>query len=101
MIKGSTPTHKFNIPFNSALIDKLQIVYAQNDREIFIKEKADCVLDGNTITVTLAQEETLKFDCYKRFVQIQLKIKTLGNEVLISRIKTVELEKCLFDEVIE
>lgn len=100
MIKGSTPTHKFNLPFTVDIIDKLQIKYAQNDENVITKEKADCVLDGKTICVTLKQEETLLFDCHKTTVQIQLKIKTLDGKVVISRLLTAPLEKCLFDEVL-
>ena len=82
------------------VIDKLQIKYAQNGTELFCKSKEDCALDGQTVSVTLSQEETLKFDCYKRQVQIQVKVKTTGGAVVISPIIVVDLEKCLFDEVI-
>lgn len=100
MIKGSTPTHKFNIDFDTSFIAEVEIVYAQNDEQIFVKETKDVSLDGNTISVTLSQEETLKFDCYKRFVQIQMRVKTTEGVVMISDLISVGLEKCLFDGVI-
>lgn len=100
MIRGSTPTHEFNIPFDTSLIEKLEIVYAQNDKVVFQKNTEDCTLDGQTIYVTLSQEETIKFDCYKRSVQIQLRVKTTDERVVISNLMSVDLQKCLFDGVI-
>lgn len=100
MIRGSTPTHEFTLEIDTKDIVALEIAYAQNDKVLFIKSKEDCVLDGNTIKVDLSQEETLKFDCYKRYVQIQMRYKTVGAKVPISHILIEELEKCLFDGVI-
>lgn len=100
MFRGSTPTHKFYIPFSVDVIDKVLIAYAQNDNVLFVKEVDSSKMDGQSITVKLTQDETLLFDCFKRIVQIQLKIKTLGGDVLISKMTLVDLERCLFDEVI-
>lgn len=100
MIRGSTPTHIFNVPFDTGIIDALQIAYAQNDDVLFVVNKEDCLLDGSTIKLTLTQEQTLLFDCYKRTVQIQIKIKSLDKKVILSNQIIVPLEKCLYDEVI-
>ena len=100
MIRGSTPTHEFTVPFETKSIEKLEISYAQNDIVLFTKHKEDCILDGYTVTLSLTQEETLLFDAEKRYVQIQMRVKTGGEEVSISEIITVEIKKALFDEVI-
>ena len=72
---GTTPTHIFRLPFSTLLIDKVRIIYAQNDEQILVKEKDDCDLKGNQISVTLTQEETFKFDCTK-CVQIQAQLQS-------------------------
>lgn len=100
MIRGTTPTHTFEIPVSTDSIDKLEILYAQRDEPLFIKKKEDCELSGKSIQVTLSQEDTLKFNCSYMWVQIQLRIKTLDGNVSVSDLIVEDLEKCLFDEAI-
>lgn len=98
MIKGTTPTHTFTIPFDVSGIEKVKIIYAQDD--VVVCEKTDCVLKGTTIQTTLTQEDTLKFD-HKKAVQIQLRILTAGGQALASVIEKVGVSKCLDNEVLE
>lgn len=100
MIRGTTPTHFFNLPFDTEIIDKVKVIYAQNDNVMLTKEKESCACEGNVIKVRLSQEDTFKFDC-KKLVQIQLRILTNGGDVLASTIQLVEVEKCLESEIIE
>lgn len=86
MIRGTTPTHTYNLPFDTALIDKIKIAYAQNGVVVLTKEKADCKFEGNTVTVRLTQEDTLKFDASR--VQIQIRVLTIGGDALASDIVT-------------
>lgn len=99
MIRGSTPTHIFTIPIQTSLISCVRIIYSQKDKVIILKETEDCLLEENTITTTLTQEETFLFDC-KEYVQIQLRIKTLDGKVIPSEIMTEHVGKCLEEEVI-
>lgn len=98
MIRGTTPTHIFRLPFNTSLIDEVRIIYAQSDEQLLIKEKDDCELNDDTISVTLSQEDTFKFDCTK-CVQIQVRILTLEGQALASSIKHIKVDKCLDSEV--
>ncbi len=99
MIRGTTPKHEFKTNINNALIDKLKIVYSQNDKEIVTKTKEDCTLSGdNIISTTLSQEETFLFS--DKLVDIQLRIKTLGGEVLATEPISVDVRKCLDSEVL-
>ena len=100
MIRGTTPTHIFTIPFDVALIADLRISYAQCGKEILTKTKNDATLDGNTITVTLTQEDTLKFECSKRVADIQVKVLTVEDDVVISDVITLNVERCLNNEVL-
>lgn len=99
MIRGTTPTHYFNISLDTSEIKSLKIIYAQDDEVITKKNADDCELTGNTIKTTLTQDETLKFDCKKR-VQIQIRIITKSGASLASYIKAVPVHKCLDNEVL-
>ena len=100
MIRGTTPTHTFNLKFDTSLIDKVKITYAQNDHIIFEKLATDCVLDGFTIKTVLTQEETLKLD-HNSPVQIQLRILTTGGNALASVVQKVGVSQLLDDGVFE
>lgn len=100
MIRGTTPTHTFNIPFDTSLVDEVKIVYAQDEVVILEKTTSDCSLDDTKICVTLTQEDTFKFDC-KKVVEIQLRVLTTGGEVLASVPEKVGVSKCLDNEVLE
>lgn len=100
MIRGTTPTHVFNIPFDTSEIKTVKIIYSQEDEKIIEKKTADCELTGKTITTTLTQEETLKLDCKKR-VQIQLRILTKSGASMSTFVKILPVEKCLDNEVLK
>lgn len=99
MIRGSTPTHIFEIPFDTSNIADLRVIYSQNGREIVSKRPAECTLDGQVITVTLTQEDTLKFDC-SQMVKIQLKILSTNGRALLSDVMLKDVDECLSDEVL-
>jgi hypothetical protein len=99
MIRGTTPTHMFNIPFDTSLVDEVKVTYAQDDDIILTKGTSDCVLDGSAIKVTLSQEDTFKFDCKKR-AQVQLRILTKSGEALASVVEHIGVAKCLDTEVL-
>ena len=99
MIKGSTPTHTFYIPFDTSLVDKVKITYAQDDVVVQEKHTGDCKLNDQTITVTLTQEDTFCFN-HKKDVEIQLRILTKNDEVVTSLPHKVGVIKCLDNEVL-
>ena len=98
MLRGTTPTNTFTLPFETSSIQEVTVVYAQSDKVVFEKKTADCTMKDNVISVKLTQEETLMLD-HAVNVQIQLWIKTTGNDVLGSEIIVVDVDKCLKDEV--
>lgn len=100
MIRGTTPTHVFNIAFDASELKSVRITYAQNDEVVITKETDDCKLKGNKITTTLTQEETLKLNCKKR-VQIQLRALTKSGVSLSTLVKIVPVDKCLDNEVLQ
>ena len=99
MIIGTTPTHIFEIPFDTYNIEKVDVIYAQDYKQVVKKQTDECSLQGNTIILTLTQEDTLKFDSSKN-VQIQVRVLTKDGKSLASYIETVVALRCLNDEVI-
>jgi hypothetical protein len=99
MIRGSTPTHIFNLPIDTSLLSKIRIIYAQDDKVLFKKEKDACQCEGCKVSVKLTQEETFLFDCTKA-VQIQIRAATVAGDVVPSKLKLVSVEKCLDNEVL-
>jgi hypothetical protein len=99
MIRGTTPTHVFNIPFDTSLVDEVKITYAQDDEIIFVKHTPECTLGDKSISVTLTQSETFLFD-HKKSAQIQIRILTKSGEAFASILEKVGVSKCLDDEVL-
>lgn len=99
MMCGTTPTHTFTLPFSVNEIKSVRIIYAQGSKPLFVKEKGDCTLENNVITVKLTQEDTLLFD-YKKRVEIQVRVLTTDDDSIISTIKSISVGRCLEKEVI-
>lgn len=100
LIKGTTPTHVFKVPLESAQIQNVEITYSQSDEEAFRKGVSDCVIEDYKISVQLKQEDTLKLN-HKKKVQIQIRVRTVNGEVMSSRVIQREVEQCLSGEVLE
>jgi hypothetical protein len=100
MIRGTTPTHVFEIPLDASLVADLRVSYAQGGDALITKKLADVKLEGNTITVRLTEEETLLFDHSKSIAFVQVKVKTTGGDVLSSRIMNFNVFEALNEEVL-
>lgn len=85
MTPGATPTHTFNLPISTDEIAALRITYEQDGKILFQKKKDECELKDKQVKVKLSQEETLLFDS-NVIVRIQLKGRTTGDDVIISKV---------------
>lgn len=99
MIRGTTPTHIFKLPFDVSEIKSAMVIYAQNDKEVLRKETGDCAMMGNNIVAILTQQDTLEFD-HKYRVQIQVRCLMDNGEALASKVVKVPVGQCLNDEVL-
>lgn len=100
MRRGTTPTHTFDIsPIEASVLSKVKITYAQGNTVVLVKRTEDCTLEGNTIKLTLTQEETLKFD-HKKLVEVQVRVLTAGGDALASYIHNVTVGRLLDEEVL-
>lgn len=97
MRQGTTPIHTFTLPFDTGTVQKARVIYAQGGDPKIIK--TDVGMDGNTISVQLSQEDTLKLDCNER-VYIQLHILTQAGDSLVSPVFTKFVRELLYREVL-
>ena len=99
MIRGTTPTFAFNLPFDTSMIKSAYITIRSKGIEVE-KAKEDCVFSGKTISTTLTQEETLKLP-KSQVAEIQLRVTTNNGEAMASDIYSVKVEEILKEGVIE
>lgn len=98
MIRGTTPTHTFELPFSASNFVVYTVTYSQANNVIVKKEKNDCEESGNKILVMLTQEETLKFNT-NDVVEIQIKAMDSDGVVTASDVVRTTAKKIL-DEVV-
>lgn len=99
MIRATTPTHRFTLPFDYAqYVKKILITYSQRGEIVLEKHENDVQIDGNIVSYKLTQEETKLFS--NGDVRIQVRVLTLNNEALASEQYTLPVTNVLNDEVL-
>lgn len=107
MIRGTTPTHTFSLPFNVPSNAKIRVVYSQKDTVLIEKTIKDCSIKDNEISVTLTSDETLRFSCHREFykgvlqvqpVEIQIGIETTDGVKMWSNIIQTDIDRCLKED---
>ena len=100
MIRGTTPTLTFTIPFEPDNIDKLWITFSQNKTEVFTVEKDAVTFDGHDIAVRMSQKQTLALNG-NSMVDIQIRLSFIGDpndqDALASDIIRTSVEEILKD----
>lgn len=96
MVRGTTPTITFETDCDCTGFDLLEITFSQAEEVIFTKRINDCSIKGKDITVTLTEEETLKFDCHKNPVSMQIRAGA-GESRTASNIMQTTVKKILKD----
>lgn len=99
MIRGTTPIHIFHLPIETSTLKEVRITYQQLGRDLIEKTETDVEMEGTTISLTLTQEETLKFVNGQK-VRLQVKVLTTGNVVLASPVKELSVSEILNEEVL-
>lgn len=98
MVRGTTPENIFKLPFILDDVKSLYVTYSQGDTVVLDKAIDDVIIDGNTITVRLTQEDTLKFSNAQ--VNIQIRFKTNQEKAMASNIISTYVNNVLKDGVI-
>ena len=99
MIRGTTPTLEFDVPFDTELLAEAYVTLSQNREIVVDKPLTECQCSGNKITVRLTQEETLKLDCECN-TEIQIRARMVDGNAVASNIITVSTNRILKDGVI-
>ena len=99
MMRGTTPTLEFTVPFNTNILAEAWVTLSQNREVILNKELEDCACSERTLSVKLTQEETLRLNCDCK-TEIQVRVRTIEGEAMASEIITVNTDRILKDGVI-
>lgn len=101
MIRGTTPTLEFTMPFDTSLIAELYITITQNGATALEKTLSDCNCNDTSVSLTLTQEDTLRLE-QKPYSdsEMQIRVRTVAGEVLVSDIMSIYVGRILKDGVI-
>lgn len=99
MIRGTTPTLRFYLPFSVELLEVVYITMQQDGDKVIEKTLDDCEADENMISFRLTQDETLEF-ADSRWVEIQVRVRMKSGEALASQIERTTVQRILKDGVI-
>ena len=102
MIRGTTPTLQFTLPFDTEKLKEGYITLTQSRIVTLEKALADCSCKGKIVRVRLTQEETLKLMEGKRrgVTELQLRVLTKNDEALASDIIQLDIGGILKEGVI-
>lgn len=101
MIRGTTPTLEFTLPFDTSLIAEMYITITQNGTTTLEKKLSDCNCSGTSVSLTLTQEDTLRLEQKPPLDgEMQIRVRTIAGEALASNIMRVSVGRILKDGVI-
>lgn len=96
--RGTTPTLTFTLPFAASAITALSIAFAQKRAVILEKKLSDVKIDGNSVSVTLTENETLSF-LERTSLEIQMRCycgrSKMASQIISVPIKRILKEGCL------
>lgn len=98
MRRGTTPTLVINIKgIDMSTIAEWYVTVAQDSVQI-TKTNEDITIEGTQLSIPLTQQETMKFKSGE--VSVQIRAKTTEDVVIASGIKTIDIDRILYNEVI-
>ena len=100
MVRGTTPTLTFTLPFPASTLSALYITISQHFDNIRIdKSLEDCTVSGSDVGTTLTQEDTLSLVAGRQTL-IQVRARTRDGTALASEMIPCQVEDVLRDGVI-
>lgn len=99
MYRGTTPTNIFTSELDLSTADVLYITYKQLGKVLVEKTKSDVTFGDGTITVTLTQDDTLKFS-EDKYVYVQIRARFADGSAVASNIIETPAQAILKDGVI-
>lgn len=96
MVRGTTPTLTFTLPFSTTTIADGFVTFQQNGKNVLDIPKTEwTITDANNIAVTLDQAETLLFE--HGTAKIQIRAKLSDGSAVASEIISVAVGNILRD----
>lgn len=102
MIRGTTPTLKFKIPYKADLIEDGYITFSRKGKifkDISFSDERVSIQD-KFILITFSQEDTLEFNS-RAMYSVQLRILLKGGKAVASNIIAIGIGSILKNGVIE
>ena len=99
MYRGTTPTNIFTSELDLSTADVVYISYKQLGKVLVEKTKSDITFGDGTMSVTLTQEDTLKFSEDKE-VYVQIRARFIDGRAVASNIIQTPAQAILKDGVI-
>lgn len=106
--RGTTPTLIFCLPDGLVMADiaDISIAFRQKRKTVLIKHLSDCHFlpgfdDTKEFALILSQEDTLLFNPNIRVVEVQLKAKTVGSDVVPVGEYRFRLKDCFDTEIFD
>ena len=108
IVRGTTPSFTFLLPEFDVSIDHGLVSFTQDKvveiHKEFTDEDVDYTDDGLTVTVSLNQEETLRFHYFERpeydCIKVQLKVYTEDGSIYGSRIVKESVGRALYEGIL-
>lgn len=97
--RGATITNIFNVEEDFTTATECYITYSQANRTVLEKDIDDVTIAADKITVSMTQEDTLKF-AENRPVEIQIRIKLSDDSAYVSNIIRTTATELLKEGVI-
>lgn len=99
IVRGTTPTVSFGLPFSADLIATGFVTVMQREEPVIEKELSACDCNGNTLSTKFSQEDTLALEIGS-LAKIRLVVKTQGGDRLETKDFVVRVSDTHKDEVI-
>lgn len=82
MIRGTTPTLTFTLPFEpTGIVKDVSITFLQGEGTILEKKLVDCEIDGVDMRLRLTREDTMKFSPCK-WIKIRVDMVCMDDNVI-------------------
>ncbi len=100
IIRGTTPSLAFALPFEAALVSDFFLTFKQAENEKYTLDKSikDAAVYSKTVVISLSQTDTLKL--YPGVCEMQVRLKAEG-ELYASPVMRIKIADVLKNEVIE
>lgn len=96
MIRGTTPTICFHLPFEYDSIEEMWLTIAQRGKDVITKTKEEMEYDNGTFCTKLSQAETLRLVSGQK-TEMQVRVRFTSGDAIASTAERVDVDEILRD----